>query len=190
MARLSLPCCPPVSSSGRSNYTPVGKPRTGKVYVGRDSGVCEITPPASLPGTPTFALLYSTVSARENLKSPPALDTANGSIVFLAARGQRPTLYVVGFNGVLKWKKDYLQIGRGRARNVPPVIDANGNIYVVVKKALFAFDKNGNQLFTLPTSRQFQSARSPPTAALRRLRRRLRLCDRRLPLRSKSTAQR
>jgi outer membrane protein assembly factor BamB len=61
-------------------------------------------------------------------------------------------------NGTLKWKKDYLAIGRGRARNTPPVIDANGNIYVVVKKALLAFDKNGNQLFSMTTPRQFQSA--------------------------------
>ena len=59
---------------------------------------------------------------------------------------------------MLKWKKDYTQLGRGRARNTPPVVDANGNVYVVMKQALNAIDKNGNLLFTHASDAQFQTA--------------------------------
>ena len=54
---------------------------------------------------------------------------------------------------LLKWSKDYTQLGRGRARNIPPIVDANGNVYVVMDRAIHAFDKNGNLLFTKQTKR-------------------------------------
>jgi outer membrane protein assembly factor BamB len=142
-----------------SNYTPAVDPTTGKVYVGFSHGLYEVTPPASLPGTPTSRLLLPTYTlGRESIYSPPAIDTANGTIFVLSARGQRPSLYAIDLNGNIKWHKDYTQIGRGRTRSTPPVVDANGNVYVVTKKLLLAFDKNGNELFRTTAHRQFQSA--------------------------------
>jgi outer membrane protein assembly factor BamB len=142
-----------------ANYTPVIDPTSGKIYVGFDEGIYQVTPPAVLPGQPTWTTLFATYDTfRERIQSPPALDTTNGTIFFLASRGQKSSLYAIGFNGVLKWKKDYTQLGRGRARNTPPVVDANGNVYVVMKRALHAFDKNGNLLFTHASNAQFQTA--------------------------------
>jgi outer membrane protein assembly factor BamB len=142
-----------------ANYTPVLDPVSGKIYVGFDEGVHVVTPPAVLPGSPSQSMLFATYAPfRERIQSPPALDTANDAIYFLASRGQKSTLYAIDLNGTLKWKKDYTQLGRGRARNTPPVVDANGNVYVVMKKALHAFDKNGNLLFTKAVKKQFAAA--------------------------------
>lgn len=141
------------------NYTPVVHPVTGKIYVGMDKGIWEVTPPPSLPGTPTAQLLFQTFDTqRERVQSPPALDLVNNSIVFLASRGQRTALYSIAFDGTLKWRKDESVLGRGRARNTPPVIDANGNIYIVLKNSMFGFTPAGNLMFSKQVKRLFFSA--------------------------------
>ena len=46
----------------------------------------------------------------------------------------------------------------GRFRNNPPVIDNDGRIYVALGKTLYAFDANGNQLWTLPGLKSYSAS--------------------------------
>jgi len=141
------------------NYTPVVNPSNGHIYVGLDTGLWEVTPPPSLPGTPTKQLLLPTYATKhERVQSPPALDLAHGTIFVIAARGQKPTFYALALNGTIKWQKDYTMLGHGRARNTPPVVDAAGNVYQVVKKAIHAFSPTGALLWTKPTKTFFATS--------------------------------
>ncbi|HZR83247.1 MAG TPA: PQQ-binding-like beta-propeller repeat protein [Candidatus Binatia bacterium] len=141
------------------NYTPVVHPTTGKVYVGFDTGLWEVTPPATPTGTPSTRLLFATYDrAHERVLSPPALDVARGTIFLLASRRLKPTFYALDFDGNVKWSKSTAEIGNSLARNTPPIVDAAGNVYLAVRKALYGFGPNGNALFTKETPAPFASS--------------------------------
>ena len=61
-------------------------------------------------------------------------------LVFGASRGNSSTLRAIDLQGNLLWEKP---MPGGRFRNNPPVIDADGRIYVAFAKSVYAFDANG-----------------------------------------------
>jgi outer membrane protein assembly factor BamB len=142
------------------NYTPVVNPATGRVYVGFDKGlfaVDEEIDPESHAAKPVVTLLYATNDlARQRIYSPPALDLAQGTIYFGASRGAaETTFYAIDLNGALKWEQS---LGGAPFRNTPPVIDANGNVYVAAENTLYAFRPNGTQLWQIDSRDAFSSA--------------------------------
>lgn len=123
-----------------SNYTPVVHPGSGRIYVGFDDGVWEITEgtnPSTGASTATAALLFDTRPDNRSLYAPPALDSATGTLYFGATRARNSTFYAVGTDGTLKWKKETV---KGRFRNLPPVVDAAGRVYVAISNRLYALD--------------------------------------------------
>jgi len=123
-----------------SNYTPVVNPATGRIYVGFDDGVWEITEgtdPGTGKPTATSKLLFDTRPDNRSLYAPPALDPATGTLYFGATRARNSTFYAVGTDGTLKWKKETV---KGRFRNLPPVVDASGRVYVAISNRLYALD--------------------------------------------------
>jgi len=136
----------PRRSVGRTvNYAPVVDPVTGRVYVGLRKGLWAVDPPAAPGGQPTARLLFDTQPARESMEAPPAIDVARGTIVFGASRGQKSTLYAIDRTGLVRWKRT--DLGRGRFRNNPPVLDADGRVYVALGKSLIALGANGAPLW-------------------------------------------
>jgi outer membrane protein assembly factor BamB len=129
-----------------ANYTPVVHPVTGKIYVGFDEGLFEITEsvhPQTNEPIATPSLLFATDSTiRHQISAPPAIDAASDTIYFAATRGQSTEFFAIGTNGALKWQKN---LGRGRSRNLPPIVDAAGNVYVALRKKIFRVNPaNGN----------------------------------------------
>ncbi len=141
------------SSTNRApNYTPVVHPVAGVIYLGTKSGIWEITPQAN---GATTRLLYSTREVKEKVFSPPALDVERSTLVFGASRGVESTLYAIGLDGSLKWKRSAL---KGAFKNLPPVIDNAGRIYFALRGELTALDPNGNVLWQITGAWRFDSS--------------------------------
>jgi outer membrane protein assembly factor BamB len=154
----------PAGGVGRApNYSPVVHPLTGLVYLGTNKGIWEIehhVDPETSHESASARLLFDMTPYRERVYSPPALDPLRNVIVFGASRGNASTLYAIGVDGTLKWRKP---MPRGRFRNNPAVTDVDGRIYVAFGKGVHAFDENGTALWTTPHKRGFSA--SPILAA-------------------------
>ncbi len=126
-------------------------PTTGKIYVGTDSRIWEVTDQGNQANA---VLLYPTnLLARQVVQAPPALDVAAGRLYFGASRGQNSTFYAINLSGGLVWSKN---LGRGRFRNLPPVVDSNGKVYVAIRKSLFRLNQaNGNVDWQFDSPRPF-----------------------------------
>jgi len=146
----------PKRSVGRiPNHAPVVNPVTGRVYVGLWQGLWAVDPPATSNGQPTATLLLDV--GTERIETPPALDLDRGTIVVGASRGQQETLYGLGLNGRVQWRRDDLGSGRFRNNN-PPVIDTRGRIYLTLGNTLIALQKDGSDLWRSEFPAPFDSS--------------------------------
>jgi outer membrane protein assembly factor BamB len=139
------------------NYTPVVHPLTGRIYVGLDNGLFAVDP-GPLAGPPVATMLYATRdTSRERIQAPPALDVDRARLYFGASRGNRSTFYAIGLDGALAWRRD--DLGKGRFRNTPPVLDGSGRVYVVLDRSVFALDPgDGHTLWRLDLATKIASS--------------------------------
>ena len=139
------------------NYTPVVHPVTGTVYVGLDTGLFAVEP-GPVAGPPVATTLLATRdTTRERIQAPPALDVDRARLYFGASRGNHSTFYAIGLDGTIAWRRD--DLGRGRFRNTPPVVDASGRIYVVLDRSVYALDPDdGHTLWRLDTTSRIASS--------------------------------
>ena len=93
---------------------------------------------------------------REHVYSPPALDVARDTIVLGASRGGTSTVFAIGFDGHLKWWRD--DLGKGRFRNNPQAIDADGRIFLTLDKTLFALKPDGTTLWSMQAQSKFATS--------------------------------
>jgi outer membrane protein assembly factor BamB len=135
------------------NYSPaVGK--DGTIYLAARSVLVAVNP----NGTEKWRF----DPAGEQFASPPALG-ADGDM-----SGLEDALYVISYtkigtlraidpaDGSVLWEAD--MISNGKAKNVPPIVDANGNIFAGVGKILYAYDPAGNSLWMKLFPRHFVSS--------------------------------
>jgi len=147
----------PRTSIGRnSNLAPVVDPNTGRIYVGLKQGLWAVDPPVTPGGTPTVTLFLDTRGSRERFEAPSALDLVHGRVVVGASRGQVSTLYAIGLDGQVVWQRSNL--GRGKFQNNPPVVDAQGKIYLTLDKSLFAFNADGSTLWRRDFAARFPAS--------------------------------
>jgi outer membrane protein assembly factor BamB len=123
------------AGSRHNNYTPVVG-ADGTLYFGLRSGLYAVDPSGP-------SVLWEFSAPKELIMSPPAL-AADGTI-YLVSSG-RPSAVVRAINpdGTVKWEETIL--GRGRARNTPPVVGADGKVYVGAGNFLTCFTPEGNGL--------------------------------------------
>ncbi len=125
------------------NFTPVVNPVTGRIYLGFDTGLWAVDPPASPGRSPTAKLLFGTRGeGAEVMASPPALDVENGRIYLGAANRNHATFYAVDLAGKLLWS---VPIGIANMRNTPPVVDGAGNVYLAAGRRLISWTKDGRE---------------------------------------------
>jgi outer membrane protein assembly factor BamB len=142
----------PRSSIGRnSNLAPVVDPNSGRIYVGLRQGLWAVDPPATPDGTPTITRFLDTRATRERLEAPAALDLPRGRVIVGASRGVKNSLTALTTDGTVLWRRT--DLGRGKFQNNPPVVDANGRIYVTLGRVLIALAPDGSTLW----QREFKS---------------------------------
>ncbi|MFM7144284.1 MAG: PQQ-binding-like beta-propeller repeat protein, partial [Alphaproteobacteria bacterium] len=124
------------------NFTPVVNPLTGRIYLGFDTGLWAVDPPASPSKSPTARLLFGTRGGGEVMASPPALDVENDRIFLGAANRNHATFYALDLSGKLLWS---VPIGLANMRNTPPVVDAAGNVYLAAGRKLVSWTKDGRE---------------------------------------------
>jgi len=144
----------PFTVGSRANdYSPVVA-ADGTIYVGFRSGLFAVNP-STHAATTVFP-----APSKELIMSPPAL-AADGTI-YLASSG-RPSAVVraINPNGSVKWTATIP--GRGRARNTPPVVGADGKVYVAVGNYVTCFNPAGDGsggpdiVWQLPFPRSFDA---------------------------------
>ena len=140
------------------NHTPVVHPITDLIYLGTDSGIWEIEhtidPETGKEGA-AARLLYDTDAHRQRVYTPPALHPLLNMLVFGASRGNSSTLRAIDLQGNLLWERP---MPGGRFRNNPPVVDADGRVYVAFAKSVYAFDANGTLLWQLPGLKSYSAS--------------------------------
>ncbi len=140
------------------NHTPVVHPITDLIYLGTDSGIWEIEhtidPETGKEGA-AARLLYYTDAHRQRVYTPPALHPLLNMLVFGASRGNSSTLRAIDLQGNLLWERP---MPGGRFRNNPPVVDADGRVYVAFAKSVYAFDANGTLLWQLPGLKSYSAS--------------------------------
>lgn len=132
------------------NYSPVVHPLTGRIYLGLVSGLWEVSEqvdPGSGERRGVGRLLLDTWgTAHLRMYSPPALDVARSRLVFGATYGRTSRLYATDLEGHVAWVRD--DLGKGTFRNNPPVIDADGRIYLALGDRVWALRPDGTTLWS------------------------------------------
>jgi outer membrane protein assembly factor BamB len=143
---------PAATGSRAFNFSPVVG-TAGTIYVAARGVVVAVNPNGTLKWSFDPGLQFG---------SPVAL-AADGDLsgledaVYVTGYTRTATLYALNpTNGTVLWEKPLL--GRAKARNVPPIVDASGNIFAAVGQFLYAFDSAGNSLWNLPFRFQFLSS--------------------------------
>lgn len=135
------------------NFTPVVHPTTGRIYVGFDEGVWAVD---QAGGTPVATLLFATRDRNgEVIASPPAIDVANDRLYFIASHRNQGTFYAIDLAGNLQWSR---QLGRTNGRNVPPVVDGNGDVYLAAGSTVRSWTKTGAERWSFHEPGGFTSS--------------------------------
>ncbi|MFM8409800.1 MAG: PQQ-binding-like beta-propeller repeat protein [Alphaproteobacteria bacterium] len=138
------------------NFTPVVNPLTGRIYLGFDTGLWAVDPPASPSKSPTARLLFGTRGGGgEVMASPPAIDVENDRIFLGAANRNHATFYALDLSGKLLWSAP---VGLANMRNTPPVVDAAGNVYLAAGRKLVSWTKDGRERWSLDDAAGFTSS--------------------------------
>ena len=126
------------------NFSPVvGK--AGTIYLAARSVLVAVNPNGTLKWSFDPGMQFGSPVALAADGDSSGLEDA----VYAIGYTKSATLYALNpTNGSVLWQQPLLALG-GKARNVPPIVDASGNIFASVGKVLYAFDSAGNSLWTM-----------------------------------------